>query len=577
MPPKNEFLHYEALGIARLLRTRALAVPFYQRSYSWRTDNSASQDVDEKQQVVDYWSDLQASFVNRTSYFLGTAVVARAGQDGRQLVIDGQQRLATTSLLIAAIRDKFFDEGEEAFAASTQQEYLGKFDRRVGADQPVFILGVEDRDFYDRRVVQRDGTAVPTNASQDLIENAYAYLKEQIGTFASQAGTGWRDRLNDLVLWLDEDVQVVAIDVATEADAFLIFETLNDRGADLTIADLLKNFLFSQAGPRLDEVRDAWVATLANLDIERVGNQRFTDFARHLLSSKYGRTRERDVYQRIKGVVNGAADAVAFAQELKDASRLYYALLSADSDYWADFESTVSDAANVLVELNLEQFRPLMLSVLSTFSHEEIERFVPALVSWVIRGLSVGTLGAGTAETAFSEAAREIRSGIVTTTDQILADTKVGNLVPDNQTFASAFEIWRVTRGALARYLLRALELQERGEREPELVVNSDVESVNLEHILPKSARANTWPDFTTDEQKTFVHRVGNMCLLQKGPNGRIGNKSWSVKQPILGASSLKLTNSTANETNWTKGSIDHRQKVLAQLAILAWPRTPRA
>ncbi|MEV7578138.1 MULTISPECIES: DUF262 domain-containing protein [unclassified Microbacterium] len=574
----EKFLAYEAVGIAKLLRTRALAVPFYQRSYSWRTatEGGAGDHGSEKLQVVEYWSDLQASFTNRDSYFLGTTVLARDGEEGRQLVIDGQQRLATTSLLLGAIRDEFYDRDEKDFGDSTQQDFLGKFDRRARADRPKLILNSDDRDYYERRIVQRDETMAPTNSSQSLIQEAFSYLRERVRAFAEQAGTGWRDRLNDLIGWLEDDVQVVAIEVASEADAFLIFETLNDRGADLTIADLLKNFLFSQSGPRLDEVRDSWISTLANLNIEKVGNQRFTDFARHLLSSRVGPTRERDVYQRIKSEVGTTADAVSFAQELKDSSRLYYAILSSDSEYWGDYAASVSDAAEVLVELNLEQYRPLMLAVLAKFDKSEIERFVPSLVSWVVRGLAVGSLGAGVAESAFSEAAREIRNGKITQTGGIL-NTRVGNLVPIDSEFQAAFASWRVMRGSLARYILRALELKERGESEPELVVNDDVDAVNLEHILPKNARLEDWPSFNEDEQRSYVHRIGNMALLRKGPNGRIGNKAWGVKKPVLSSSSLLITSAAGAESDWTMAVINQRQAKLAELAVQTWPRTPRS
>jgi uncharacterized protein with ParB-like and HNH nuclease domain len=288
--PQDDFLKYEASGVAALLRTRSLGVPFYQRSYSWRTtevSNSGSPAGTEKVQVVDYWNDLISSFHSKTSYFLGTVVLARGGDEGRQLVIDGQQRLTTTSLLLAAIRDRFALEGAEDFANSTQQDYLGKFDRRVGADRPKLILNTDDRALYETRVILGESFA-PTNFSQQLLIASYEYLKDRVDEFVANHGTDWRGKLNELVDWLDTGAQIVAIDVATEADAFLIFETLNDRGADLTIADLLKNYLFKQAGARLDEVRDSWVATLTNLDIDRVGNQRFTNFARHLLSSRYG-------------------------------------------------------------------------------------------------------------------------------------------------------------------------------------------------------------------------------------------------------------------------------------------------
>ncbi|SHT00189.1 Uncharacterized conserved protein [Mycobacteroides abscessus subsp. abscessus] len=576
---EQQFLKYEASGIAALLRTESLAVPFYQRSYSWSTieEKPSSDTKSDRQQVVDFWSDLKTSYESKQSYFLGTVVLAtnsETGDNTRRLVIDGQQRLATTSILLAAIRDTYRSKGEDAYARSTQQEYLGRFDRRVGIDQPQLILNTDDRDFFDRKVVLEEDVE-PTTYSQQLIKNAYDFFIEECQQFVKKSGTEWRARLTELQEWLDESAQVVAITVATEADAFLIFETLNDRGADLTVADLLKNFLFSRSESRLSEVRDNWVRTLENLDVGRVGNQRFTTFARHFLSSKYGLVREREIYSRLKSIVNGPAQAVSFAQELADNSRLYHALISAESDFWADYPDSVTNAAAVLVNLRVERYRPLMLAVLATFPKSEIIRFVPAMVSWSVRMLCVGNLGGGTSEVAFCDAAREVRAGTVTSTEDILL-TKVGGLVSTDSVFHSSFVDWKPI-GRLARYALRALELETRGDPEPELVVNTDVEHVNLEHILPQRATQDEWPHFAADDRKLYTDRLGNLCLLQKGPNGIIGNKSWSVKRPVLADSNLVLTSSTAENDEWTADSIETRQRALADLALLAWPRDPRS
>lgn len=574
--PANQFLDYEASGVAGLLRTRSLAVPFYQRSYSWRPNSDTGSDADDKLQVVEFWDDLTASFGARARYFMGTVVMSRDGADGRESVIDGQQRLATTSILIAAIRDKFRERGEPAFAGSTHQDYLARFDRIAGEDLPKLILNTDDRDFYSRRIVGRDLDVEPAGVSQRLMLDAYKYLAQRVDEFSAQAGTSWRDKLTELVAWLDQDLQVVAITVPTEADAFQIFETLNDRGADLTVADLLKNYLFSKAVVRLDEVRDNWVRTLDNLDIGRVGNQRFTTFARHLVGSMYGRTRERDVYARLKDIVRNPATAVSFSQQLRDSSRVYYALLASDSDFWADFTSNTADAADVLVQLNLERNRPLMLAALTKFDSVEIQRFVPTMVSWAIRGLVAGSLAGGVAEAAFFDAAVEVHNRRIHTTEEVLSLPGIDALIPNDDQFRDLFAVWRTARGPLARYLLRTLELQLRGEPEPELVVNDDVERVNLEHILPKGARPADWPRFTDDDRRAYTDRIGNMCLLQKGPNGRIGNKKWTIKRPILAGSRLELTKQASAAAEWTTASIDERQRVLANLAVQAWPRHPR-
>ncbi|MGV0646765.1 DUF262 domain-containing protein [Mycolicibacterium sp. XJ2546] len=575
---EHQFLKYEASGIAELLRSESLAVPFYQRSYSWSTiaPRSSSESTSDRQQVVDFWHDLTSSYKSGQSYFLGTVVLATGGENGdntRRLVIDGQQRLATTSLLLAAIRDTYRENGEAEYARSTQQDYLGKFDRRVGKDQPQLILNTDDRDYFERKVILRQDVE-PTKHSQQLIKSAYDFFVGECQQFVADNGAEWRTRLSELQEWLDKSAQVVSITVATEADAFLIFETLNDRGADLTVADLLKNFLFSRAERRLDEVRDDWVRTLENLDVGQVGNQRFTTFARHLLSSKHGLVREREIYSRLKSIVGGPEQAVTFSQELRDSSRVYHALISADSDFWADYPESVVDAAAVLVDLRIERYRPLMLAVLTTFPRHEISKFVPAMVSWSVRMLCAGNLGGGTSEAAFCDAARDVRAGHVTRTEEILL-TKVSGLVPTDSVFHSSFTEWKPI-GRLARYLLRALELEIRGEPQPELVVNSDVQQVNLEHILPQRATLDDWPQFPPDDRKLHTDRLGNLCLLQKGPNGVIGNKSWSVKRPVLEGSSLRLTSSAAEADEWNAEAIVERQRKMADLAVLAWPRDPR-
>jgi hypothetical protein len=257
---------------------------------------------------------------------------------------------------------------------------------------------------------------------------------------------------------------------------------------------------------------------------------------------------------------------------LKDSSRQYFALLSNDSDYWSEYSTATSDAADVLVDLKIERYRPLVLAVMATFSKEELEIFIQSLVSWSVRMLCEGNLGGGTAEVAFCEAAQLVRKGEVRTTAEILSKTKVGALVPSDEVFRSTFREWRVT-SKLSRYLLRSLEFGNNDAPEPELVVNTNVDQVNLEHVLPKNATDEDWPEFSADERKLLVDRLGNHCLLSKGPNGRIGNKGWDIKRPVLQASALSLTREAGAFEVWTRQAIDVRQERLAELAVVVWPR----
>jgi Protein of unknown function DUF262 len=317
----TEFLEYESKGIAEVLVEEFLAVPTYQRSYSWHSAESSDvteDDGDSRAQVRELWDDLQRGYRQGKPYFLGTVVLSTEGAPpGRKAVIDGQQRLATTCLLLAAIRNAYRANGEDEYARSIHSDFVAKFDRPVGKDQPKFILNSDDRDYFDRVVVQGNSGVDAAGESQRLLRDAWMYLQGAVNEFCDQAGTTWKPELDHLTAYLQGSAQIIAITVATEADAFLIFETLNDRGADLTVADLLKNYLFSRAEQRLDEVRDTWVVTLNNLDIPKVGNKRFNLFARHYMSSRRGPTRERELYARIKEEVADPAEAVSFGKDLQ--------------------------------------------------------------------------------------------------------------------------------------------------------------------------------------------------------------------------------------------------------------------
>lgn len=565
--PDSKF-GFELVGIGSALTNRRLAVPIYQRSYAWGSEESKERD-----QVAEFWNDLRATFVTQNDeYFLGTVVLAREGADERASIIDGQQRLATTAVLLAAIRDEFSKRGDVSRAAIVQNK-LAEADLASASNVPQLKLNAEDDPFFRKRVVEGDTNAEATLQSHRLIARAYEALRQKIGTTADDAATGWSDRLVQWIQFIEERVKIIVVDVPTEADAFLIFETLNDRGADLTIADLLKNYLFRRAGTDLDTVRNAWVSSLANLDVSAAGSQLFTDYLRHYWSSKYGATRERELYARIKDKVATSSTAVDLALELQSSSRLYSAILHSDHEYWSGFDSSIRNNIDVLQILKLEQNRPLLLAVMQHLPVSELRKTLRAMVSWSVRGLIVGGIGGGTAERIYCDAAVKVRSGGLRTAADIAAELSA--IVRSNKEFEERFALAHINRGPLARYLLAALERTKRGTSEPELVPNENEAEVNLEHILPKNPVEEDWPQFKPEERAAYVHRLGNMALLSRGPNGKIGNRPFTHKKPILGSSELKLTKEAGEEDDWTTAAIDARQERLAALAVQTWTLTP--
>jgi hypothetical protein len=551
-------------GIASLLETRRLAVPVYQRSYAWG-------DEGHRDHVEEFFTDLSGTFVVPNSeYFLGTTVVSGAGAPSSQLVIDGQQRLATTAILIAAIRDELKERGDQDRARIVDEQFLSRMDLRTALKVPQLVLNADDDPFFNRRIIHGDLTAVASRESHRLIESAYATLRARVKSTGDDAASGWSDRLLDWIDFLRDRVRVISVEVPTEADAFLIFETLNDRGADLTIADLLKNYLFGRSGDQLEPVKTRWIQALSNLDIASVGNQHFTDFLRHYWSSKYGATRERELYGKIKARVSTAQNAVDLSDELLTASRLYAALLNSEHEFWSESGASCRDLVEILGILNLEQARPLLLALMQHFPSRELPVALRSMVSWGVRGIIVGGIGGGVYERAYCEAAVDIRSGSIK--DVAALRSKLNPIIPGDAQFVERAATAGVTRAALARYLLRAMERQAQGDAEPELVPNTNEQEVNLEHILPKSATDPDWVSFDDDQKFAFLHRLGNLALLAKGPNGRIGNKPFTTKRPILAASRFFLTKAAGQGTNWGPAEVTARGERLAELAKATWP-----
>ncbi len=250
--PGSERFQFKPDAIGHVLADRSLSVPIYQRSYSWG-----------EQQISDFWTDLNGALATgQNQYFLGNIVLSEEGSDDSYTIIDGQQRLATTLIFLAAIRNEYKRRGDDRRANIIQDEYIAVADLGTGEDKPRLRMNSDDDSYFNQVIVQST-QAETLHASHKLIAKALAYFEEQIAKVADVAETDWEQRLLQRVKLLTSEVLVIVVDVSTEADAYLIFETLNDRGADLTIADLLKNYLFGRSGSQLDTVRDGWTMALA--------------------------------------------------------------------------------------------------------------------------------------------------------------------------------------------------------------------------------------------------------------------------------------------------------------------------
>lgn len=562
--PKQSAIDHAVIGIAEVLRLQEFQVPTYQRPYSWKT-----------QPVSDFWTDLRTALNTKPEYFLGSIVVTTEGAGTRLTIIDGQQRLATTAILLSCIREVYSDRKMAQDAAKVHSDYLASYSLRTKVDEPKLQLSDQDDDFFRKLVIDYSGATTPpvaTYESHTRLLAARNYLKPQLKADLDAYGAKWEERLTSWIDFLKEGATVIRIQVPTEADAFLIFETLNARGEDLTPVDLLKNYLFSQAHGRLEAVKKAWIGAVSLFE-KPDSNEVVIDFVRHFWCSIKGEAvRERDLYKSMKEQVASEQQAVDFANDLLAAAKLYDALTDSAHEFWDTIGPAGRENVETLFRLGLVQNRPFLLAAMKHLAPGQLKSLLKVLVSASVRGLIVGGIGAGTTEKFYSAAALMVRNGHIKTTADFLTEWKKSALIQPDSVFEPSFAKTRPGSARLARYYLRAIERFESGVAEPEMVPNANEDEVNLEHVLPKSANPTDWPKFPPQEIPDWSARLGNMVLLPKGQNSQLGNKPYAQKRPVFAASKLVTTKMLGLVPDWAPDEVDKRQAWLAARAVKVWP-----
>jgi len=375
------------------------------------------------------------------------------------------------------------------------------------------------------------------------------------------------DVLIDWIEYIESHVKVIWVEVPDYANAFTIFETLNDRGLDLAISDLLKNYLFHKSASGIKQAQQNWLTMVSVLE-STDSNSTVVPYIKYLWASYYGNVREKELYTKIKETVKSKTKALEFSNQLSDNSNLYTALLYSDHHYWSEFSTATRRNIRTINELGMVQIRPLLLSMLPKFDKKETEKSLQSLVSLIVRLTVSGTLSSGIFERQFSITAMKIRNEEIRNQNELLESLKT--LTPSDERFKEAFQTYTISNSSIAKYLLSTIENYRRNDKGSDLIPNNDETIVNLEHILPKTLN-DQWPEFNEDEHKLFFKRLGNMTILNSNKNSRIGNKSFSEKISVLSESEFIITKEISSNTVWNKESINNRQNQFAIDAIKCW------
>lgn len=542
--------------LGHLLSDLLLKVPGFQRRFSWQDSH-----------VMEYWTDIARAREAANSYFMGTVVLADSpGDDGRKLIIDGQQRMTTTAILFIAIRDRLRELGQERAAQSVEDTHLSDYVLREEQTVAKLILSPDDHPSFSALLA---GESI--GSKNNLVGSAYTLLKGRVDALAPGAAD-YRS-LIDLVAYLDNDVQVLLAVATGLPEAYVIFETLNDRGEDLTTADLLKNFLFSQAGNQgIGHAQNTWTRLSSRFDKP----EDFVKFLRYEYMSRKGHVTNRGLYKALQADVRGGAPAVRrYLEGAEMALQRYVALREPDDASWSAQAIEVKDSLLAFRRFGFEASMPLLLAAFATWSHTDATRFVDVVASWSVRSWMAGTLGGGVAERAFCLAAESVADKKA----QSVADVRVymKDLVPDDATFRQAFTGYGAVTTTRAKYLLARLErqyltdLQEQTDAMPDW----SSKSVTVEHIFAKSTKRGGFENDEDFEKFSLLRdQLQNLTLLERTLNGGLEDKPFEQKVSTYAQSVFALTRLLSeNGGTWGFAEAETRSAMLAGLATKAWPK----
>lgn len=543
-------------GISNTLKTKKFRVPPYQRSYAW-----------EKEHVEALVADISDAIKSKErEYFLGSIVTT--GPSGRRFeVVDGQQRLTTVSLLISAIKDRFKSEGDTEAETSIRNDFLASVDRKTKEREPRLSLNEVDDELYQELINDKDAIdpkKYPRQSHKRLLQAA-KYLENHIETLCQEAHDS-EETLHEWLDYLESNLKVILVQAPDDSNAFVIFETLNDRGLELAISDLLKNYLFHRSGEKIAEAKDRWLTMVATLE-SASDDPLVVSYLRHFAMSKYGLVREKELFGLIKRKVTSKKLAIQFSTELCNSSKTYAALLNSDHEIWRKYQQDTRESVSAFNILGMIQVRPLLLAILEKFETKKVGPAFKRLVALSVRFQIVGGAGGGTLERIYSEAAKGVSEGKLNSISEIL---KGFSNLPSDAVFEQAFSIATTSKPALARYYLRTLEEGVPGST-GELIPNSDVTKVNLEHILPLNPNSDWSYHWDSEDIRAYQRRLGNLAIMSSTANSISGNDSFDAKKKAFSASPFNFTKAITDVDEWDSNAIEQRQRIMASLAVKVW------
>jgi hypothetical protein len=574
-------------------------VPLYQRPYVWRKDTHWEP----------LWEDLQTvvhlllhplgpdSHERAAPHFLGAIVLdqqrTQAGSVERRHIIDGQQRLTSLQLLIAAAA---------SVANARSLDKPARLLRKLVENDPDLVTKPEDVFKVWPTNIDRNAFRSVLRGDDDseddpfnLVHEAHEYFSKTIAEWLSSPmdDANEEEKLSALTDVIRDLVQLVVIDLEDRDNAQVIFETLNARGTPLLAIDLVKNLMFLRiqgAGDDLEMLyRKHWrqfERAYWREDIRqgRLHRARAEIFLMHWLTLK---TKEEVVAHHLYNSFRRLLNDVPAPQ-----TAALLAEFASDARVFASFEEQQAGSPEHRFFLHLRALDtstvlPLVLFFFrqppESLSPEKRRLGLGALESWLVRrmlcGLTTKNYNRFTIE-LLRAVDDDPNSAAEVLIRRLQESTSETNVWPDDERVHSALmslPLYKRLGQARVQMILSAIENTMRTKKSEEIVLPSQL---TIEHVLPQSWEENWAVEPVSDpvlsmQRDAHVHLIGNLTLATEKLNASMSNAAWNVKRAALNEHSvLLMTRRLIDEypDQWDESLIERRSEVLADYVTSIWP-----
>ena len=547
-------------------------IPRYQRPYSWTTD-----------EVSDLWNDLK----EEDSTFLGSFVFnyEKYNEDKFVEVIDGQQRLITLMILLAVLRDLYKELGDEE-GANLTQNLISHKDQITRIEDYRLKCGDSLNNFFMENVQKKNSDVLSANPKRKelkAIKENYKFLKEGISAELQLIKDKARkiEYLNNLKKKIF-DFKIIWIRIENDEDAYSIFETVNARGADLTAADLLKNYLFSKLPKRedgIDTAKETWSTIEDNIESAK-GPLNVSKFIRYFWLSKYSFAQEKKLYKEVK---KNISDPSNFLADISNASEYYYKIASDSvgvNDWAEDFEDKkiaqkIVETLSGLRVMGITQCYSLLFCLLlnkDKIGYDFSEIF-KTIEKYHFAYSAVCKLSGNVVERLYFNTSKEIQEALkipdgkkrIQNIQRALSNFKTRLEYPTKEFFIEKFMDIEYKNYQMVIYILSNIE-KAKGQTDEHTV---NFTKVNIEHILPQDPK-----EWSLDKKdvKDYVNKLGNLTLISKKINGPMGNKPLKEKVKLFKDSKLNVNKELLEKFKllkykWNEEEIEKRQREIAEYA----------